>query len=199
MSGRSFTLLQLAEDLPVLYAAARAPAAQESDSRSFWTALLTAWAQLSGKAIRIDTEQPPQQDPEPEYRLIRIDITADAFHESTKWRFHLIICQAKGHNARSSRYNDVESQVHRDCEAWLKERGNMPGSVYAMCTVGTACRMFRASIERDDEPWVPMWHAQGFLDADANAADPDRGATLWGALQETLARSPLPIADKSYM
>ena len=194
----NWAVVDARNDLITLYNETNAEGAMEWQAIKFWHAFLEAWKDHSGKAITITDQSPPDQDPNSEYRLRRIDVIVDGYTNQEKKRFTILIVEVKGAHVNRSEYRTVEDQAQGACEAYLNAPGNMTTMIYAMCAVGTHCRMFRYTGNFD---WEPMWGEDTEYDRGEyiDAADRTKGSLVWRALNVMLQQPPTELADKAYL
>ncbi|KAK3669461.1 hypothetical protein LTR78_010647 [Recurvomyces mirabilis] len=199
MSASTWTLLDLRKDLKELYQLANAEDAQEADSIRFVGAVLDAWISCTGKALVRTAEQPPTTEDHGEHRRRRVDIVVDGFDETNERRVRVLFVEAKGANARSNKYQEVENQAQNACEAHLSQLGRHHVLVYAVCVVGTAFRVFSYFTGRE-ETWRPLFggpeeydHTQ-YVDASSTTS-----INIWHALMYIVHNPPKLLADMSYL
>lgn len=194
----NWAVVEARNDLPTLYNKANAESAMEWQAIAFWHAFLEAWRDHSGKAITITDQSPPDEDPNSEYRLRRIDVIVDGYALKGKKRFTILIIEVKGAHVNRSEYQRVEIQARGACEAYFNAPGTETTMIYAMCAVGTRCRMFRYTADLD---WEPMWGDDTEFDSTQyiDAADKTKGLLVWRALSGMLQHPPTDLADKTYL
>ena len=137
-----WTLLDLRQDLRILYDDANATGAQEWPSVDFVVSVLEAYRDLPDQphALTIRQEHPPVKDRHSEYARTRQDIYMYSYRRADKQRFPLIVTEAKLAEGGKADYVEVELQAQRACEAYLNSKERVGDKIAALTAVGPTFR-----------------------------------------------------------
>ena len=203
-----WNLTKLSGDLPKLYQAAnnvyRADSrkrAIEWQSRNFWFAVLQAFIDNEEEvALRLFPETPPIADPQSEQRLRRVDGVLSAYMATSHTRVPILFLEAKIAEGGSADYKEVEKQAQGACEDYLNSSEAVSSVVFAMCCVGTRCRMFKY-IKEEGFDWAPMWGNKKEADSSQyfDAMDPFGCMYIWRALRSMTAVLNLAFEKKAFL
>ena len=162
--------------------------------------MLEAFRDNQGEAFTLSVQSPPVTDPKSDQRLRRIDVVLKSYMAPSRKRFPVLFHEAKRAEGGAPDYREVEMQAQGACEEYLNSREAVSTVVFAMCCVGTRCRMFRY-IKEHGFDWSPMWGNKKEFDATQyfDAMDPFGSPYIWRALISMPELLGIPLERKAYL